>query len=84
MIGANAVTAWGLVHPWRTLEQVEQDLLLSRAICEIANHPYLGEELCSEAVPRSTSSISAKPCGTARISTTCGPRLEASARCRTH
>lgn len=45
MIEARAVTAWGITHPWRTPEQVEQDLLLSRAICEIANHSYLGEEL---------------------------------------
>ena len=40
MIPANVVTAWGTQHPWPTLEQVEQDLLLSRAICAIANHPY--------------------------------------------
>ncbi|MDF1487944.1 nucleotidyl transferase AbiEii/AbiGii toxin family protein [Tessaracoccus caeni] len=45
MIPADAVTAWGLTHAWRTAEQIEQDLLLSRAICEIANHPYLGDEL---------------------------------------
>ncbi|MBX3195847.1 MAG: nucleotidyl transferase AbiEii/AbiGii toxin family protein [Microbacteriaceae bacterium] len=32
-------------RPWPTLEQVEQDLLLSRAICAIASHEYLGEEL---------------------------------------
>jgi predicted nucleotidyltransferase component of viral defense system len=29
----------------RTLVQIEQDLLLSRLICEIANDPYLGAEL---------------------------------------
>jgi predicted nucleotidyltransferase component of viral defense system len=45
VIESNAIAAWGLTHPWRTSEQVEQDLLLSRAICEIAHHPYLGEEL---------------------------------------
>ena len=45
MIGTPAVTAWGITHPWRAAEQIEQDLLLSRAICEIANHPYLTEEL---------------------------------------
>ena len=45
MIGANAVTAWGLTHPWPMPEQAEQDLLLSRAICEIANHPDLSDQL---------------------------------------
>lgn len=45
MIPANAVTAWGVDHPWPTAEQVEQDLLLSRAICAIADDDYLGHEL---------------------------------------
>jgi hypothetical protein len=45
MIPANAVTAWGADHPWPTREQVEQDLLLSRAICAIAEDEYLGHEL---------------------------------------
>jgi predicted nucleotidyltransferase component of viral defense system len=45
VIPAANVTAWSLNTPWATPEQVEQDLLLSRAICEIARHPYLGEEL---------------------------------------
>jgi hypothetical protein len=39
------VTQWATGAPWPTRTQVEQDLLLSRLICEIANHPYLGEEL---------------------------------------
>lgn len=45
MIPANAITAWGVDHHWPTREQVEQDLLLSRAICAIADDPYLSEEL---------------------------------------
>ncbi|GAC1378499.1 MAG: nucleotidyl transferase AbiEii/AbiGii toxin family protein [Marmoricola sp.] len=45
MIPANVITGWAVDHPWPTRSQVEQDLLLSQAICEIANHPYLGEEL---------------------------------------
>jgi hypothetical protein len=39
------VTHWASGAPWPTRTQVEQDLLLSRLVCEIANHPYLGEEL---------------------------------------
>lgn len=45
MIPVTAITAWGTRRPWPTPEQVEQDLLLSRAICAIATDEYLGEEL---------------------------------------
>ncbi len=45
MIPATAITAWGVQRPWPTPEQIEQDLLLSRAICAIASDSYLGEEL---------------------------------------
>lgn len=45
MLPGNVITRWAVDHPWPERRQVEQDLLLSRAICEIANHPYLGEEL---------------------------------------
>lgn len=45
MIPATAITAWSAQRPWPTPEQVEQDLLLSRAICAIASDEYLGEEL---------------------------------------
>jgi len=45
VIPATAITAWGVQRPWPTPEQIEQDLLLSRAICAIASDGYLGEEL---------------------------------------
>ncbi|WP_129664072.1 nucleotidyl transferase AbiEii/AbiGii toxin family protein [Phytoactinopolyspora endophytica] len=45
MIPEVFVTAWSVEHPWPLQAQVEQDLLLSRAICAIGRHPYLGEEL---------------------------------------
>lgn len=45
MIPEAAVTAWSVDHAWPLPSQVEQDLLLSRAICAIAQHPYLGKEL---------------------------------------
>lgn len=45
MIDEAAITAWGVTAPWVTRAQVEQDLLLSRLIVEIASHPYLGLEL---------------------------------------
>ncbi len=45
MVPSGVVTAWSTDHPWPTNRQVEQDLLLSRAICAIADDPYLGGEL---------------------------------------
>lgn len=39
------ITQWGVEHPWQNENQVEQDLLLSMAIVEIANDPLLGGEL---------------------------------------
>jgi hypothetical protein len=45
VIPAATITAWSTRVPWANPVQVEQDLLLSRCIVEIANHPYLGAEL---------------------------------------
>ena len=45
MIPSRLITAWSRFAPWLTEEQVEQDLVLSRLIVELANHPVLGEEL---------------------------------------
>ncbi len=45
MIPARHIRAWSRVAPWLTDEQIEQDLVLSRLIVEIANHPLLGDEL---------------------------------------
>lgn len=45
MISTDYIDAWAIDHPWSARRQVEQDLLLSRAICAIADDPYLGEEL---------------------------------------
>lgn len=45
MLSVNDIAAWGRTHPWASADQVEQDLLLSRAICAIADDDYLGSEL---------------------------------------
>lgn len=45
MIRKNDIVQWGVEHPWQNENQVEQDLLLSRAMIEIANDPLLGREL---------------------------------------
>ncbi len=45
MIPAAYITEWGNTVGWPTVDQVEQDLVLSRLIIEIANDAYLGNEL---------------------------------------
>jgi predicted nucleotidyltransferase component of viral defense system len=45
MIPASDITKWGVNHPWSTRDHIEQDFLLSQAICEIANDSLLGNEL---------------------------------------
>jgi hypothetical protein len=45
VIPAAAITHWSRGAPWPTRDQVEQDLVLSRLIGEIANHDELGSEL---------------------------------------
>jgi predicted nucleotidyltransferase component of viral defense system len=39
------ITAWSLKAPWAEPRQVEQDLIISRALVEIFNHEFLGTEL---------------------------------------
>lgn len=45
MIPAAFITEWSNKVTWPTVDQIEQDLLLSRLIIEIANDDYLGKEL---------------------------------------
>ena len=45
MIPRNSITAWSQFVNWPNFDQVEQDLLLSRLIVEMANDPLLGNEL---------------------------------------
>lgn len=39
MIPRALITAWRQNAPWPASEQIEHDLVLSRAICELYNHP---------------------------------------------
>jgi predicted nucleotidyltransferase component of viral defense system len=45
LIPAASITAWRRQAPWPNDNQVEQDLILSRLMVEIANHDLLGTEL---------------------------------------
>jgi predicted nucleotidyltransferase component of viral defense system len=45
MISRAYITAWGKQARWPDENQIEQDLILSRLLVEIAAHPLLSEEL---------------------------------------
>jgi len=45
MIPYDNITAWGVINPWSSREQIEQDLLLSKAICDIFSNEFLSNEL---------------------------------------
>ena len=53
MIPYNTITNWGVSHPWPTREQIEQDMLLSKAICDI----YCNEKLSGELVFRGGTAL---------------------------
>lgn len=41
MIDKASLTLWQGIAPWGNIAQIEQDLILSRALVDIFNHPYL-------------------------------------------
>lgn len=45
MISAAVITGWAQAHPWSSSAQVEQDLVLSRALVEIYQDPLLADAL---------------------------------------
>ena len=45
MIPKAAIAAWQNTHPWRNATLVEHDLILSRALCAIFQHPELAAVL---------------------------------------
>lgn len=45
MIPLDFITAWRSHAPWPQLSQVEQDLIICRALAELYSHPLLAENL---------------------------------------
>ena len=45
MIPLDYITEWRVHAPWPELSQVEQDLIISRALVELYNHPVVAENL---------------------------------------
>lgn len=45
MIPAAHITAWANVAPWAEMAQIEQDLIISRAIIDLFSDDFLRREL---------------------------------------
>ena len=45
MIPTSYIQEWTAVTPWPDSRQVEQDLIISRALCDIFNEPLLADRL---------------------------------------
>lgn len=66
MIPRDYVTAWRTRAPWVQDAQVEQDLVLSRALVEIFSHPVLAEGLAMRggtAIPGWACLVGSRPKG---------------------
>jgi len=69
MIPRDYITEWRTEAPWVQDFQVEQDLVISRALVEIFSHPLLRDVWPSGAAPRSTSFTSNRLPAIPKIST---------------
>ncbi len=74
MIPFDYITEWRTEAPWIDDAQVEQDLVISRALVEIFRHPALPIHWLCEAARRSPSCSSARPRGTRKTSISCRRR----------
>jgi predicted nucleotidyltransferase component of viral defense system len=45
MIPENFIEQWRNTVKWRTLSQIEQDLVISRALVDLYNDPYIKDAL---------------------------------------
>lgn|GEM_PF-1945518 len=66
MIPRAHVTVWRAQAPWATDAQVEQDLVVCRALVDLYSDDILSREVAFRGAPRSTSSFSDRQFGTPR------------------
>ncbi len=79
MIPRDYITEWRQQVPWTQDAQVEQDLILSRALIEIFSRPFLADNLAFRGGTASTNCIFSRP-ATLRTLTWSRLRLKASGR----
>jgi len=80
MIPADFIIEWRAQSRWATDEQVEQDLVLCRALVEIFQDAGVAETVRCVAAPRSTSCTSLRRDAIQRTSTSSNCALAPSAR----
>jgi hypothetical protein len=68
MIPMMNIVAWGNVVPWAEQRQVEQDLIISRAIIDLFAEPFLCEQLRFRGGTALNSCTSPRPSGTRKTS----------------
>ncbi len=72
MIPAMNIIAWGNIAPWAEQRQVEQDLMISRAIVELFTDDFLKEEMRFRGGTALNKLIFRRRCATRRISISSG------------
>ncbi|EQD80854.1 hypothetical protein B1A_00445, partial [mine drainage metagenome] len=45
MIPGSYIQAWGVKAPWPDARQIEQDLIICRALCDLFNAPTLKDKI---------------------------------------
>ena len=50
MIPLDYITAWRVNAPWPQLSQIEQDLIICRALVELYSHPVVAKNLAFRSV----------------------------------
>ncbi|MEA2888620.1 MAG: hypothetical protein QOD11_2980 [Bradyrhizobium sp.] len=68
MIPAMNIVAWSKNAPWAEQRQIEQDLIISRALVELFNDPFLVERLRFRGATALTSSTFPNRCVIPKIS----------------
>ena len=74
MIPFDYITEWRAEAPWIDDAQVEQDLVISRALVEIFRHPALADSLALRGGTALSSCSSGRLRGTRKTSISCRPR----------
>ncbi|WP_375143543.1 hypothetical protein [Bradyrhizobium sp. CCGUVB14] len=62
------IVAWSKIAPWAEPRQVEQDLIIARALVELFSDPFLSKELRFRGGTALNKLHFPKPLGTPRIS----------------
>ena len=69
MIPMDHLQQWALIAPWPDSAQIEQDLIISRALCDLFNEPRLAGKIAFRGGTASTSCCFQNHCDIQKTST---------------